>query len=185
MVLLTIGMVLFVSVHLAGSVRAWRADMVERMGEMAYKGVYSLSSLLGLVLAGIGYGRAEPVWVWQPLPFGHELAAGLMPLAVVLMVAAYVPGNIKRLTAHPMLWGVVLFAIAHLSVRGHWASIVLFGGLAVYSLAAMALATVRGERHSTTVQPLWKDVLIVGIGISLYVLLLLIHPMLFGVSPVR
>jgi uncharacterized membrane protein len=185
MVWLIVGMVLFTGMHLAGSVRAWREPMVERLGEWPYKGVYALISLLGLVMAGFGYGRAETAWVWMPLPFGHELAAALMPLAVLLLVAAYLPGNIKRLTAHPMLWGVVLFAIAHLLVRGHWASIVLFGGLAVYSLLAMAMATVRGERASRTIEPFWKDAVVVAVGLVVYVILLLVHPLLFGVAVVN
>lgn len=182
---LIIGMILFVGMHLAGSVRAWREAMVERLGEWPYKGVYALISLIGLVLAGFGYARAEPIWVWTPLPFGHEIAAALMPVAVVLLVAAYMPTNLKRLSAHPMLWGVVLFAIAHLLVRGHWASIVLFGGLGVYSLLAMAMATIRGERPSATVQPFWKDALVIAVGLVVYVGLLLAHPVLFGVAVVN
>ena len=182
MIWLVVGMILFMGVHLAGAVRAWRGAMVERIGEGPYKGLYAVLSLLGLVLAGFGYGRAETVWVWMPLSFGHAVAAALMPLATVLLVAAYLPGNIKRLTAHPMLWGVVLFAIVHLLVRGHWASIVLFGGLGVYALLAMAIASVRGERPATTVQPIWKDALTVVLGLSAYVVLLLVHPRLFGVG---
>ncbi|TVS11355.1 MAG: hypothetical protein EA419_08345 [Wenzhouxiangella sp.] len=182
---LVIGMILFIGVHLAGSVRAWREPMVERFGEWPYKGVYALIALIGLVLAGFGYGRADPEWVWAPVVFGHEVAAALMPLAVVLLVAAYVPTNIKRLTAHPMLWGVVLFAIAHLLVRGHWAAIVLFGGLGLYSLIAMALGSVRGERPSNKVQPFWKDAVVIAVGLVLYVVLLLAHPVLFGVAVVN
>lgn len=185
MVWIIVGMLLFMGMHLAGSVRAWRGLMVERLGEWPYKGLYAVVSLLGLGLAGFGYGRAEAVWVWTPLSFGHAAAAALMPVAVVLLVAAYLPSNVKRLTAHPMLWGVVLFAIAHLMVRGHWASIVLFGGLGIYSLLAMAMATVRGERPTGVVQPLWKDVLVIAVGLVVYVGLLLLHPVLFGVAVVN
>ncbi len=185
MVWLVLGMFLFIGMHLAGSVRAWREPMVERLGEWPYKAVYAVVSLAGLILAGFGYARAEQTWVWTPLRFGHELAAALMPIAVVLLVAAYMPTNIKRLTAHPMLWGVVLFGIAHLVVFGHVASIVLFGGLLVYSLLAMAMATVRGERPSTKVQPLWKDGVVIGVGLVVYVILLLLHPVLFGVAVVN
>lgn len=185
MVWLVLGMLLFIGVHLAGSVGAWRAAMVSRLGELPYKGLYALISLAGLVLAGFGYGRTETVWVWTPLPFGHELAMALMPVAVVLLVAAYLPSNIKRFTAHPMLWGIVLFGIAHLLVFGHWASIVLFGGLGIYSLLAMALATVRGDRPSGTVKPLWKDLLVLGVGLAFHVILLLLHPVLFGVAVVN
>ena len=185
MIWLVLGMILFIGVHLGGSVAAWRAAMVERLGEGVYKGLYALISLIGLVLAGFGYGRAEAAWVWTPLQFGHEAAAAIMPVAVVLLTAAYMPTNVKRLTAHPMLWGVVLFAIAHLLVRGDWASIVLFGGLGVYSLLAMVMATIRGERPSSRVRPLWNDALMIAVGLVFYVVLLLAHPILFGVAVVN
>ena len=182
---LILGMVLFTGVHLAAGVRAWREPLVERFGVWPFKGGHALLSLLGLVLAVVGYRQASPEWVWAPLAFGHEAAAALMPVAVVLLVAAYLPSNIKRFTAHPMLWGVVLFAVSHLLVRGHWAAIILFGGLGLYSLLAMVLATVRGERPSEKVQPLWKDGVVVAVGLAVYVGLLLAHPVLFGVAVVN
>ena len=182
---LILGMLLFAGVHLAAAVESWRAPLVERLGEWPFKGLHALISLVGLVLAVFGYRRTSAEWVWAPLPFGHEVAAALMPVAVVLLVAAYLPSNIKRLTAHPMLWGVVLFAISHLLVRGHWAAIVLFGGLGLYSVLAMMVATLRGERPSKTVQPLWRDALVIAVGLVAYVGLLLAHPVLFGVAVVN
>ena len=182
---LILGMLLFAGVHLAAAVRAWRTPLVERLGEWPFKGLHALISLAGLALAVFGYRRSSTEWVWAPLPFGHEAAAALMPVAVVLLVAAYLPSNIKRFTAHPMLWGVVLFAVSHLLVRGHWAAIILFGGLGFYSVLAMLVASMRGERRATTVQPLWKDAMVIVIGLAAYVGLLLAHPVLFGVAVVN
>ncbi len=182
MFLLILGLLLFAGAHLYTAVPAWRAPLVARLGEWPYKGLFSLVSLLGLVLMGAGYGRAESALLWTPPRFGHELAAALMPLASVLIVAAYVPSNIKRLTAHPMLWGVVLWALAHLLVRGHGAALLLFGGLGVYALLAMALAHQRGVRPSAEPRPFWLDAVAIGGGLALYALLLILHPVLFGVA---
>lgn len=182
MATLIIGLVLFIGIHLLTAVPALRSPVVARMGEWPWKGVVALVSLLGLILAGRGYSRAGVEVVWEPLPFGHELAAAMMPVATLLFVAAYLPGNIKRLTAHPMLWAVVLWGVAHLLVRGHWAAVVLFGGLGLYALAAMALARWRGVRPSALQRPVWQDLLVVGVGLAVYALLLILHPILFGVA---
>src|SRR5690606_1144519 len=69
MTALVIGLILFLGAH---SVRIvaddWRSARVAAMGEGAWKGVYSLVSLAGLVLIVWGYGlsRAAPVDLWQP-----------------------------------------------------------------------------------------------------------------------
>jgi uncharacterized membrane protein len=51
------------------------------------------------------------------------------------VVAAYVPGHIKRVLRHPMLVGVKLWAFAHLLANGDLGGVVLFAsilGWAVY-----------------------------------------------------
>ena len=69
MTYLILGLVLFLGVH---SVRIfaedWRTSTRARLGENAFKGAYSVLSLLGLVLLIWGYGQArqEPVMLWLP-----------------------------------------------------------------------------------------------------------------------
>jgi uncharacterized membrane protein len=182
MILLILGWLLFVGVHLMIGLRSGRQKLENRLGRWGLRAVVGLGSLAGLAMMAQGYAMARFYPGWMPISWGRELGAVLMPVASVLLVAAYLPSNIKRLTAHPMLWAVVLWAVSHLMVRGDWASIVLFGGLGLYALIAMALAWVRGMRRRSGPQPVWADGAAVGGGLALYAGLLISHPVLFGVS---
>ncbi|MFZ3219347.1 MAG: NnrU family protein, partial [Rhodoferax sp.] len=128
---LILGLFIFLGVH---SVRIvadpWRTQTRERVGEAAYKAVVSVLSLLGLVLIvwGFGMARETPVMLWSP-PLGMRHAASLLTLvAFVLLVAAYVPRNaIRARVHHPMVLGVMAWALAHLLATGSVAHVLLFG----------------------------------------------------------
>jgi uncharacterized membrane protein len=53
--------------------------------------------------------------------------------AVIFVLAAYIPGHIKRVLKHPMLVGVKLWALAHLITNGDLGSIILFGSFLVWA----------------------------------------------------
>jgi len=149
---LVLGLILFLGMH---SVRIvaddWRSQMIDRIGLGAWKALYSLVSLLGLVLIVWGYGlaRHNPVTLWVP-PVGMAHAASLLTLlAFVLLVAAYVPGNaIKARLQHPMVLGVKLWAFAHLLANGTLADALLFGGF-----LAWAVLDYRSARRRPAGQP--------------------------------
>ena len=182
MILLILGWLLFVGVHLVIGLRAGRTKLENRFGRLGLRAFVALGALAGLAMMAQGYAMARFYPGWMPLAFGRELGAVFMPVAFVLLVAAYLPSNIKRLTAHPMLWAVVLWAATHLMVRGDWASIVLFGGLGLYALIAMGLAWLRGVRPKPGPKPIWADAVALVLGLSAYGGLLIAHPILFGVS---
>jgi uncharacterized membrane protein len=106
MTALILGLVIFLGVHSVRIVaEPWRTRMRARLGEGAWKGLYSLLSLLGfgLIVWGYGLARQQPVSLWAPMPWARHLASLLTLLAFVLLVAAYVPGNsIKARLHHPM-----------------------------------------------------------------------------------
>lgn len=113
--LLVLGLVLFLGVHSVRIVAdGWRTQMLARMGEMPWKGLYSLVSAVGLALIVWGYGQArqQPVVLWVP-PIGMRHAAALLTLvAFVLLAATYVPRNaIKARLHHPMVLGVKVWAV--------------------------------------------------------------------------
>jgi uncharacterized membrane protein len=57
MIVLVLGLVMFLGVHSTRIVAdGWRTDLRKRVGEGSWKGVYSLVSLIGLVLIVYGYG---------------------------------------------------------------------------------------------------------------------------------
>ena len=138
MAYLIAGLVFFLGVH---SVRIfaddWRTRTLARVGEGAYKGIYSVLSLLGFVLIiyGFGIARETPVVLWTP-PVGMRHAASLLTLmAFILLAAAYVPRNaIKARVHHPMVLAVKFWALAHLLANGNLAHVLLFGAFLVWGV---------------------------------------------------
>ena len=97
------------------------------MGDKA-KGVVTLASVAGIVAMVVGYRMADVVPVYSPLPgMGHANNA-LMMLSLFLFGVGGTKGTLYPVMRHPMLWGTVVWAVAHLLVNGDQVSIVLFGG---------------------------------------------------------
>src|SRR5579864_9056319 len=69
MLYLVLGLIIFLGAH---SIRVvadpWRMATIARIGEGRWKGLYSLASLVGLVLIIWGYGQArlDPIVLWHP-----------------------------------------------------------------------------------------------------------------------
>ncbi len=180
--LLVLGLAVFFSVHIVSSFTDARDTLIARYGDKPYKAGYSLLSGTGFALIVWGKTKADLLPLWEPPSWGHSLALSVMPLAFILLVGAYVPSNLKRLTAHPMLWGVTLWAVLHLLANGDMASLLLFGAFAAYSPYAMWSQTQRGIKVSQTVRPISRDIAVAAIGIALYVAALYGHRWLSGIA---
>lgn len=153
------------------------------LGQRGYQALFAALSVVGLVLMVLGYRAVQFNPVYTPPAWGSTAAVMLMLPAAILVVAAYAPGNVRRYTRHPMLWGVALWSLAHLLANGDFASLLLFGSFGVYALLDMASANLRGVRKSTQQFPWSRDAFAVIIGLVVYSGLLRLHPILFGVSP--
>ena len=132
MVILVLGLVLFLGVHSVRIVAdGWRTQMRARLGEGAWKGLYSVVSIvgLGLVVWGYGLARQEPVVLWNPPVAMRHMASLFTLVAFVLLLAAYVPRNVfKARLHHPMVLAVKTWALGHLISNGNLADVALFGG---------------------------------------------------------
>lgn len=190
MTLLIFGLVLFLAPH---SVRIfandWRSAQIARLGEPAWKGLYSLVSIVGIVLLVWGYGiaRVTPIELWSPPIWGRHLASLLTLLAFVLVAAAYVPRNrIRRAVGNPMVAGVALWALAHLLANGRLVDLVLFGAFLIWAVLSFSAAR-RRDRLSGALRPagaLSGDLATVLIGVSFWALFAFrLHEWLFGVRP--
>lgn len=187
---LVLGLIIFIAVH---SVRIvaddWRARTIARVGERAWKGVYTLVSLAGFALLVVGYGQARGVSpvLYDPPLFLRHVTALLMLLSLVLVMAAYVPGNhIKAAIGHPMLAGVKLWAFAHLLSNGRLADVVLFGTFLAWAVVDFICAR-RRDRAAGTIYPRGTAsrttvTVIAGVGAWLAFALGL-HLWLIGVPP--
>ncbi len=180
--LLIAGLTVFFAVHLLPTSDRWRARLVAWKGEDIYKLGFSLVAAAGLVLAGYGKSVAPRVMVYDSPAWTAHLSWLLMWLAVTIFPAAYLPTNLKRFMRHPFLWGVTLWAVAHLLTNGDLASILLFGSFAIYAVYDMQSANRRGAEVSRTRFPIWRDGVLVAVGTAAYLLLVRLHPYLFGVA---
>lgn len=190
MALLVLGLVLFLGVH---SVRIvaddWRSAQIARRGEKAWKGLYTLLSIVGFVLIVWGYGQArtEPVFLWQPPLWTKHLASLFVLLAFVLLAAAYVPRNaIKARLHHPMVASVKLWAFGHLLANGTLADVLLFGSFLVWAVFTFRAARRRDRAAGTLYPPgtVRGTALTLVAGVAAWVVFALwLHAWLIGMRP--
>lgn len=158
----------FVLIHLMVSGTRVRDGLVARLGQGPYLGLFSLMSAVGLIWLGIAFGQArgspenEPYWsVGQA---SRHIQMGLQFLAVMLIVIGLSTSNptsvrqegalerpdvvrgILRVTRHPFLWGVALWALGHLIVNGDRASLILFGSLLILAVSGTASIDAKRKR---------------------------------------
>ncbi len=187
---LVLGLLFFLGVHSVRIVAdGWRAEKIGGIGELGWKGIYSLWSIAGFVVLVWGYGEARqvPVILYDPPLFTRHIAALLMLPSFVLLVAAYVPRNhIKAAVGHPMYAGVKLWAFAHLLSNGRLADVILFGAFLVWAIAGFVAAR-RRDRRAGTVYPsgtVMYSALTVIAGFVLWaVFAFWAHRWLIGVGP--
>ena len=216
---------LFVGTHLGIAGTPLRRFIVAGVGEGFYLLLYAAISLVTISWMVDAYKVAPYVETWGQLYWLQPVALVLVLLAFLLVVIGLTtpsptlvgseglldkPGAVRgilRVTRHPFLMGVALWALTHLVVNGDLAGLILFGSLLVLCMAgAYSIDAKRrdklGEKWSefavrTSVLPFaailqkrnrlvvgelgwWRILLaLTGFGAMLY-----LHAMLFGVSPV-
>jgi uncharacterized membrane protein len=132
-----------------------RVPLVDTLGERPFRGIFSLLSIAGLGWFVVAYRMAPWVPLWPTTPVSGWLALVLVFLGFLLTVVGIGPMNptetnaprmidsklpvygITRVTRHPRLCGVSLWAIAHLLVNGHLAALLMFGALLISALNGM------------------------------------------------
>jgi uncharacterized membrane protein len=185
---LIIGLAIFVGSHSIGmALSQWRANMIRRIGDGAWMGLYSLVTIVGLVLVvhGFGIARRAPIVLYVPPPVFHTIAVWLMVPVPLLVLASVLPGKIQAATKHPLLLAVKVWALAHLIANGTAADVLLFGSLLIWAGLVRVSLKRRPRGPRGTVPPgRWNDAVVVVLGLGLYVAFLLwFHQWLFGVAP--
>jgi uncharacterized membrane protein len=182
-----LGLVIFLGAHVFVTRRNERAALVARLGEGPYRGLFSLVSIVGIVLIGYGfalYRDAGPIAVWYPPAWTRHIVEALMWPASIMVVAAYIPGNIKRWLKHPMLAGVKTWAFAHLCANGDLGGIILFGSVLAWAVYDRITLKRRGDSGAPPI-PLGggkNDVIAIVVGTILYLALgFVFHPVVIGV----
>ena len=187
MFVLVLGLILFLGIHSVRIVApGWRDERLAAMGN-GWRGLYSIVSAVGLVLIVWGYSLAWPTSpvLYDPPVWTKHVAALLMLFA--LIARSVIPlrcGKLKMMLKHPMLLSVKIWAFAHLLANGELASILLFGGFLAWAVVDRISLKRRGDFGPTSTGPVVWDVVAVGIGVAVYLLLVFgLHLWLFGADP--
>ena len=151
MLFLVLAAIFFAGIHLGVAGTTWRDRAVAVLGEGAYRAVFSIASLAGIIWLVMAYRHAPYVTTWGVPVWWKPVAIMLMLPAFLLVVTglttsnptivgeegrvARPPEGIVRVTRHPFLIGVGLWAVVHLIANGDLASFIFFGSLAVTALA--------------------------------------------------
>ena len=182
-----IGLVLFLGAHVFVTMRDRRAGLIAKLGAGPYRGLFVLVSLVGVVLAGYGfaeYRAAGFIMVWYPPAWTRHIVEALMWPASIMVVAAYIPGNIKRVLKHPMLVGVKTWAFAHLCANGDLGGMILFGAVLAWAVYDRITLKRRSDPGAPSI-PVGggiNDIIAVVVGTIVYLALgFVFHPVVIGV----
>ncbi len=184
---LILGLVLFFGMHSVSIVALPLRDRLVAKSEPGWRAVYAVASLIGIVLVARGYGelrQAPTVLYDSPVWLRHVAAVFLLP-TFVLFLAPYFSGQIKRVTKHPQLVAVKIWAVAHLLVNGTVADVLLFGSFLVWAVADWISMKGRPARPVTSApESAANDIVLVVIGLALYAAVVFwLHEIAFGVRP--
>jgi uncharacterized membrane protein len=215
----------FLLIHFGVSGTRLRDVLVARIGEKVYRGLFALASLIGLAWLIRAYAHAPTIDLWGTFVAFKPTALVLVFIAFLFIVIglatpsptrvgmesklaqADVARGMVRITRHPFLWGVALWAIVHVLMNGDVASVILFGSLLLLALGGTASIDAKRRRNfgeqwsrfaeATSNVPFGAiaagrnqfgaalreiGVLRIVIAIAVYVLVLIFHGRLFGAS---
>lgn len=192
MMVLIVGLILFLGVHLVPTSPELRDGLKERIGEVPYKIIFSLLSLIGLVVIVLGFHKLQlhpgknPI-LWEPPVWTRHIAVALMLPAMIFLVAAVIPSRIRTAVRHPMLIAIKTWAFAHLIANGDLGAFLLFGSFlafAVYDRISVKRRGAQGPLGAAAPSSPINDVIVIVLGVALYAALLFGgHQWLIGVSP--
>ena len=218
---LVVACALFAGIHFFISGTQLRHRLVASLGERLYLGLFSLLSIAVLTWLIASYAAAPRLPLWETPTWLRAAAIVLMlPAVALVMIGLTTPSptvtggtgaldredaarGILRITRHPFLNGVALWAALHLLVNGDAASLVLFGGLLLLALigpssidgkrarafgerwqrfaartSAVPFAAIAAGRNQLRLDELgaWR----VGLALIVYLALFVFHGRLFG-----
>ena len=222
MLSLVLAALFFAGIHLGIAGTAIRDRAIGLLGKNGYMAAFAIASLIGLGWLVAAYNRAPYLITWGMLEWWKPIVIILMLPATLLVVFGLTtpnptsvaqegtlgqpPRGIVRVTRHPFLTGVGLWALLHLIGNGDVASLVFFATWAIVALAGTVSIDAKRRRllgaawepfaAQTSIVPfaaiaagrsrvtpreigIWRW----GLALLVYALMLGGHAQVIGVSP--
>jgi len=154
---LVIAGIAFCGSHVLLSSTGLRGSLRDQLGERGFLAVYSLTALVTFAWFLMAYAHAPTILLWPRQMWMALVPIVVMPLATVLLVAGYTTPNptavgmeraaraddpapgMLRVTRHPVMWAIGLWAISHMIANGDLRSLLFFGAFAALSLGGTLL----------------------------------------------
>lgn len=136
MPLLILGLLIWCGSHLF---KRLMPEARAALGDKKGPALVATGNLIGLVLMVVGFRMSETYDLYALPPYLRHVNNTLMIIAVLLFGVGQSKSRLRAKMRHPMLTGVVVWAVAHLLVNSDAASLVLFGGMILWALAEMTL----------------------------------------------
>jgi uncharacterized membrane protein len=223
MTLLIAAALIWIGIHFGLAGTQLRAVVVRHTGEWMFRGLFSALSVVSLVFLVRAFNAAPTTLLWFAPGWLRWLLALTMLPAFILLVASFTgrnptlvnidgrpvqpPRGITRVTRHPMLWSVAIWALVHIVGNGDPAACVFFGAFLITALAGMLSIDAKlAGRDPATWQALSASTSIVpfvaiaqgrnrfvpaevgwlppAAGLLIWLALLAAHPWLFGIPAV-
>ena len=143
--------------HVVLSSTRLRGNLRDQLGERGYLALYSGVALATFAWFVTAYSHAPVILLWPFLPWMALIPLIVMPFAAILVIGGYTTANptavgmertageddpapgILRVTRHPVLWGLGLWALSHIVPNGDLASLLFFGSLAALAFGGTVL----------------------------------------------
>lgn len=158
---------LFFVIHIFISGTPLRGRAVAMMGEQPYRGLFSLATLGAVVWMGFAFAATKNMDpLWAPPTWLRHIGGAVMLLAFLFAVIGIATPNptsvqqeglltkggdaakgIVRITRHPFLWGVTIWAAFHIAANGDRPSLVFFGTFLIVALAGMVSIDKKRKRQ--------------------------------------
>jgi uncharacterized membrane protein len=164
MTMLVLAAVVLLATHVGPSSTALRGLLAARLGERGFAALYSLVALASVAWLVVAYRDAPFVPLWERASWQAWVPLLAVPVSLVLLVAGVSTPNptayggqerlrdagargVLRITRNPVMWGIGLWALAHLVPNGDLASVLFFGTFTVLALGGTLLIEARAARR--------------------------------------
>lgn len=219
---LILATVAFVGSHFLMSAVKIRSRLIGILGRWGFIASYSIVAIVTFVWMNLKFARAPLVDVWPGVDWAWWVALALMFVASILLVCGMLTPNptavlgaqamkredaavgIFKVTRHPVMWAILLWAVSHMLNTGDAAALIYFGALGALALFGMMHmdarrdaeddpdwqrfrartsfmpfgAMIKGRARVTLGEIGWKRMLL---GVAFYLLLVHAHEWVIGV----
>src|SRR5689334_19927214 len=157
LVSLVIAGLAFCGSHVLLSSTGLRGSLRDQLGERGFLAVYSLTAAATFAWFVVAYAHSPTIVLWPEHRWTALVPVVVMPLASILLVAGYTTPNptavtmerlaraddpapgVLRVSRHPVMWAIGLWAVSHVIANGDLRSLLFFGAFAFLSLGGTVL----------------------------------------------